>query len=76
MDIENLKRASEIKAQIEVLQEASDNLAFGYARIFVSRDWSCDEKACACITDKSILKDIRHLIDEHIEALLEEAKTL
>lgn len=76
MDIENLKRAAAINAQINRLQDASDKLESSTARIWVSDDSRCDKVWCVCLYEDSFLKDLRRLIDEHIEALLEEAKTL
>lgn len=76
MDLENLSRAREIARLVDDYQEACDKLDSKSARIFVSRDSRCDEVWCVCLWEESFLKDLRHLIDEHIEALLEEAKTL
>ncbi|MBR5403424.1 MAG: hypothetical protein IK113_04290 [Bacteroidales bacterium] len=76
MDLENLQRAAEIKEKIDRLQKASDKLEDKNARIWVSHSNRFDEIWDVCLWEDDFLKDLRHLIDEHISALTEEAKTL
>lgn len=76
MDIENLKRAAEINEWIEDYQSALKNLESDGARIWVAKDSRIDSISIVCLYEDSFLKDLRHLIDEHVAALLEESKTL
>lgn len=75
MDIENLKRAAEIERQLTAYKTAlrcldgenvSVSVCGGRRRSF----------AGAILSNKGFLKDFRCLIHEHIDVLLEEAKTL
>ena len=74
MDLINLARAAEIKKQLERLQNASDKLDGKSAFIDISSGLS--DSIPVRINDPAFLKDLRHLIDEHIETLQEEAKAL
>lgn len=76
MDIENLKRAAEINAKINKFQSAAENLQSNNARIWVSKDGRTDAISNVCIYEGFILGELASLIDKHIQALLEEAKTL
>ena len=74
MDLINLARAAEIKKQLERLQNALDKLDGKSASIDISSGLS--DSVPVRINDPAFLKDLRHLLDKYIEALLEEAKTI
>ena len=74
MDLINLARAAEIKKQLERLQNASDKLDGKSAFIDISSGLS--DSVPVRINDPAFLKDLRQLLDEYIDVLLEEAKTL
>lgn len=75
MDLENLKRASKIQSEVEALNKAADKLSNGSGprvRIY----GSSGDDTWVEFGDKSLLTDILQVLDDHIDSLLEEAKTL
>ena len=75
MDLDNLKRAANIQRKVEILNKVADKLANGSGprvRIY----GTCGDDTWVDLDDKALLSDILHVIDNHIDSLLEEAKTL
>ena len=73
MDIENLKRAGEIEKKL-----ASYNTALHLLRrkdVAVSL-YSRHRYHGSILCDAGLMKDLRRLLQEHIDVLMEEAKTL
>lgn len=75
MDLENLKRASRIHSEVERLNKVADKLSNGCCpRVRVYAGQSDD--TWVDLDDKALLADILRVFDDHIESLLEEAKSL
>lgn len=74
MDIENLKRAAEIERQLTAYNAALRCL--DGKNVSVSVCGGRRSFAGVILSYKGFLKDLRRLILEHIDVLLEEARTL
>lgn len=70
-----MKRASKIQSEVEALNKAADKLSNGSGpRIRIYGTYGDD--SWVDFSDKGLLADILRVIDDHIDSLLEEAKTL
>ena len=70
-----MKRASRIHGEVERLNKVADKLSNGCAprvRVYASQG----DDTWVDLDDKALLTDILRVIDDHIESLLEEAKSL
>lgn len=70
-----MKRASRIHGEVERLNKVADKLSNG-GRPRVRVYASLGDDTWVDLDDKALLTDILRVIDDHIESLLEEAKSL
>lgn len=75
MDLDNLKRAREIQDELDALNKASDLISEGPAAVTIFQG-NGEKPDFVVLSTKGFYRILRDCIDEYIDALLEEAKTL